>query len=263
MKLSLKRNNFFVLVAAVIILLVLTNVFQEETRCFFYRFSTPIQQSLWQAGNNSSDFLEGLVNIASLDNKIDQLEQINQGLVAEIIRLEEIEEENKTLRKALDIELDNDYKLSVAKIIAKDIAEDIIIINKGSKDNISENMTLITDNKVLVGIVKEVYGNYSKIMLSSHKDITFDVKIKQEDKEISAVAKGQGNMRIILTLIPKEQVSQGDIITTSSLGGVFQESLLVGKIKEVKGNDIDPFQTAQIENALNISELNNVFIIHD
>lgn len=264
MKVSFKRNNFFLFALIIIIAIALVNVFQEQVRGFFYWFSAPIQEKLWEAGDSASNFSEGIFNFASLNSKIQELEQKNQGLIAEIIRLKEIEEENKTLRQALNIGLQKEYSFSAAKVISKDLSEDYILINKGFSNGISENMAAITENKVLVGIITEVYKNYSKVMLPSHKDISFDVKIKQEEKEISAVAQGQGNSEIILTLIPHdEEIFQGDIVTTSSLGGIFPESLLVGNINSVEKNDIDPFQIAKIENALKVFHLKNILIIND
>jgi len=264
MKVSFKRNNFFVFVVIIIMAVILVNVFQKETRSFFYWFSAPVQEVLWRAGDKTSDFFEGVLRFASLKNELDELGQKNQGLIAEIIKLKEIEEENKTLRQALGIELQKEYNLSVAKIISKDFSEDFILINKGFKDNVSENMTVITENKVLVGVITQVYDHYSKVMLPSHKEMSFDVKIRQEEKEISAVAKGQGNLEIILDLIPQEEeIFQGDIVITNSLGGVFPGSLLIGNIKSVAKNDINPFQTAKIENALKVFDLNNVLIIND
>lgn len=264
MKVSLKRNNFFVLVIFIITMIVLSNVFQKEVRGFFYWFSSPIQDNLWQAGDNTSDFFEGIFNFASLDNKIDELEQKNQGLIAEIVRLKEIEEENETLRKALNMDLHKEYSFSVARIISKDISEDFIVINKGSRNNVSKNTPVITENKVLVGIVAEVYDNFSKVMLPSHKEMSFDIKIKQEEKEISAVAQGRGSLRTTISLIPnEEEIFYGDTVITSSMGGIFPESLLIGNIKSVSKNDIDPFQIAEIDNSLDVFELKNVLIIND
>lgn len=264
MKVSFRRNNFFVFIIIVILVIVLINIFQKEVRGFFYWFSAPIQEKLWEAGDKTSNFFEGIFSFASLNNKINDLEQKNQGLIIEIIKLKEIEEENTTLRQALNIEIEKEYNFSVAKIISKNSSEDTILINKGSKDGLSKNMTVITENKVLVGKIIETYNYYSKIMLLSHKDMSFDVRIKQEDKEISAIAEGQNNLQIILNLIPqKEEISEGDVVVTSSQGEVFPELLMVGKIKNTIKNDIDPFQIARIENALKIQELKYVFIIND
>jgi rod shape-determining protein MreC len=261
---NLKRNNFFALIIIVILAIVLANVFQKGLRNFFYWFSSPVQQMLWMAGDSTSDFFDGIFNFASLDNKIDELKQENQGLNAELIGLKELKEENATLRQALNIGLEKEYNLSIAKIISKNISEDYILINKGSKDNILKNAPVITENKVLVGRVKEVYDNYSKVVLFSSKEMSFDAEIEQENKEISAIAQGRGNLEIELTLIPQqEEISQGDLVVTSSLGGAFPQSLLIGKIESVYKNDVNPFQTAKIENALNLPELKNVLIIND
>jgi len=235
--------SFIILAALLTLGIVLINVFQKEVRSFFYWFSCPIQKILWQTATRT-----------------DELKQENQYLTSEIIRLKSLEDENKTLREALNIGLEKEYNLSFADVISKDASEDIILIDKGSKDGISQGMNVITAQKVLVGKVVEVFNNYSKVMLIYHKKMSFDVKIGQE--EINAIAKGQGNLNIIAGLIPQEKkVFKGDIVSTSGLEGVFPEGLLVGKIEEITKNDIDPFQTAKIEKYLNVSEIKNVFII--
>jgi len=261
MKVSSKRNKVFGLIV-LILLVVLLNAFQKEVRSFFYSFSAPIQKVLWEAGESTSDFFEGLLTFASLKNQLDTLEQEKQGLISEILRLKELEEENISLRQALDIELEEEYDLSFAQIISKDISEDIILIDKGYSNEMAEGMTVITGNKLLVGRIIEVFNNYSKVMLISHKDLSFDVKIKQEEKEISAVASGQGNSNILLNFIPREEeILPGDIISTSRLGGIFPECLLIGEIEEINRNDVDPFQVARIKSVLDIKELRSVFII--
>lgn len=249
----LKKNRIFVFIFPVILLIlaiVIANVFQKEIRSFFYWFSSPIQKFLWQTGNKTSD--------------LNKLEQEIQGLTVENIRLKSLEEENKILREALSIGLERQYNLFFADIISKDISEDIVLINKGLKDGVKENMSVITGQKVLVGKIIEVFDKYSKVMLFSHKNMSFDVKIEQEEKEINAMAQGQGNSNMTVILIPREeQINKGDVVVTSGLGGVFPEYLLMGRIKDVIKNDLDPFQTATIENYLEISGTNSVFIIND
>lgn len=263
-KISFKRNNFFVLFIVLVLIVVLLNVFPRQVRGFFYWFSNPIQKHLWGAGDSASDFFEGVFGFISLKNRMEELEQKNQGLIAEIIRLKELEEENKSLKEALNINLQDDHSLLLADIVSKDISEDIIIINKGLRDGVNEGMAVITESKVLVGRVIEAFEKYSKIMLSSHQEMSFDIKIKQEEKEISAVAEGQGSERIFLNFVPhQDDIFEGDIVVTSSKGGIFPDSLLVGKIKRYQKNDIDPFQIAELDTYLNISEINKVFLIND
>ncbi len=266
MKFSSKKSKFsqknkFLLGILLIVLLVFgLNFFQKQVKTFFYSISSPIQKSLWRIGDRASDFFQGIVEIKETKNKVDELCLKNQRLLAEIAILSELKKENKVLREGLEIDLDKDFKLTLAEIIGKDISQDFILIDKGSENDISENMPVITQQKVLLGKVSKVYKNFSKVMLISNKKCSFDVKI--QEKNISGLIKGKGNFKILLDFVPQnKEISQGDIVVTSSLGGLFPAGLLVGQIEEVKKSDIEPFQQANIKPTFDIKEINLLFVI--
>lgn len=269
MKFSSKKNKVLIGIVVVVLMVVLLNFFQKDVRSFFYSISAPIQKVLWRAGERTSDFLGGIVRVKILKQELDELKLENQELTAQVVVLKDLKKENKTLRQALDLEFQKEFKLSLAQIISKDISQDFILIDKGSKDGISKNMPVITQQKVLVGKICEIYKNFSKVMLVSNKESSFDAKIfKKEpsslnsEKDISGVVKGQGNFRILFDLIPREEnLSQEDIVITSALGGIFPKGLLVGKIKEIKKSDVEPFQQAEIEPFFDISQTEILFIV--
>ncbi|GAG43041.1 unnamed protein product, partial [marine sediment metagenome] len=174
-------------------------------------------------------------------NETDNLKFENQALLSQIVTLKELENENKTLREALKIGLEKDFKLILSQIIGKDISQDFILVDKGEKDGVSEGVPVITQQKVLVGKICEVYESFSKVMLISNKKSSFDVKIL--DKDISGVIKGKGDFKILLDLVPRDkEIFNGDTVISSSMGGIFPSGLLVGRIKEIKKSDVDPFQ---------------------
>lgn len=258
MRFSFKKNKILTIVVVVILLVFLLNVFQKEVRSFFYSFSAPIQKVLWKAGESTSDFFQGIVRVKTLKQELDELKLENQELLGQIVNLKYLKEENKTLRQALRIELQKDFKLALSQIIGKDISQDFILIDMGAKDGISKGMSVITEQRVLIGKISEVYEDFSKVMLIFHKENSFDVKVNN----ISGIIKGQGSSKVLLDFVPREEnLFQGDIVATSALGGIFPKGLLVGKIKEVKKNDVDPFQQAEIELFFNISQIEAVFII--
>ena len=260
MKISSKKNKFLFGIVVIILLVLGLNFFQKEIKAFFYTISSPIQQSLWRAGDRVSGFCQGIAEIKETKNKADEFYLKNQRLLAEIAVLNELKKENKVLREALEINLNKDFKLELTEIIGKDISQDFVLINKGFDDNISENMPVITQQKALLGKVSKVYKNFSKVMLISSKKCSFDVKI--QEKDISGLIKGKGNFKILLDFVPQnKEISQGDIIVTSSFGGLFPAGLLAGKIKDVKKSDVEPFQQADIEPIFNIKEINFLFVI--
>jgi len=242
------------MVVVVILLVFLLNVFQKEVKSLFYSFSAPIQKVLWRAGDSTSDFFQGIVRIKTLKQELDELNLENQELLSQVVALKNLKKENETLRQALGIELQKDLKLALAQIIGKDISQDFILIDKGSKDGVAQDMPVITQQRVLIGKISEVYEGFSKVMLISHKESSFDAEF--------GLVRGQGNFKLLFDLIPKEkEINLGDIIATSVLGGIFPEGLLVGRIKQIKRSDVEPFQQAEIEAFFDISQIETLFII--
>jgi len=267
MKLSPKskiRHHLFtaliiVLLIVLFIVLNLTTV-TKGIRNVFYLISAPAQKALWGAGDNVSDFLETIAKIKNLKRETDELKLKNQELLAENVSLNELKKENKILREALEVGLKEEFKLALAEIIGKDISQDSILINRGLIDGISKDLPVITQEKLLVGKINEVYENFSKVILISNKKSSFDAKISEA--EIYGVVKGRGNFKLFLSLVPQEkEIKKGDLVITTVLGRIFPKGLLVGEIKEVKKSDIEPFQEAEIKPAYNVKEIDTLFVI--
>ena len=256
----LKKNSFFVWALLIILILAGANVFQKEVKSFFYSISAPIQNVFWKGGDNTSNFFWGIFTSGHLKEQVDELEKRNQSLFSQIISLKEIEDENKSLRSALGLTLQKDYSLALAKIIGKDISQDYILINKGGEDGILENMPVITEEKVLVGKISEVYNKFSRVMLISSTKSSLDAKIISSSA--SGIIKGSGNLKVYFDLVPREEtINKEEIVITDSISGVFPESLLIGRIKEIRKNDVESFQQAEIEPSFDLSSTQNLFII--
>ena len=59
----------------------------------------------------------------------------------------------------------------------------------------------------------------------------------------------------------RAEVKKGDRVITSGLGGLFPKGILIGNIVEVKRQPHELFQTASIETAVDLSRMEEVFII--
>ena len=260
----------------VIFLFVFLNLesISPRVKNFFYLVSEPAQKWLWQKGNNLSIFFETISEIKSLKKESDNLKLKIKTLESENLVLIELKKENEILRKALEIGLKKDFKLVFAQVIGKDVSQDSILIDQGSKDGVRVGLPVITQQKILVGKISKVYENFSDVVLISNKESSFDAKILApyqtegfgagSDTEIYGIVKGKGNFKLYFDLIPKDQeLKEGDFLVTSALGGVFPPGLLIGEIKEVKKSDVELFQKAEIKPALDIKELEFLFVIRE
>lgn len=258
---SKKNNGYLVYFIILILLVVLANIFSASLRNIFYTVSNSLQEVFWSTGQSVSNFFGGIASIGFAKNEINQLKLENNELNAKIVLLKETQDENAALKQALGLELNKKYQLISAKFISKNISEDVIVLNRGGNDGVEEGMPIITSGGILAGKIIEVYPTYSKANLLSAKKMSFDVRIKHNDKDISAVATGMGNLNLSLNLIPQNvEISDGDMVVTDSLGNIFPELLSVGRVKNIKKNDVSPFQKADIEQFFNISQSLIIFI---
>lgn len=243
-----------------IFLIFLLNFYQKEVKNFFYKISEPFQKILWQTGKRLSIFFETLAEISSLKKENEELKLKIQDLLAENSSLKELKKENEILREALNIGLEKEFKLSLVQIIGKDISQDFILINKGFENGISQNLPVITQQKILLGKIDEVYKNYSRVMLLTNKESSFDGKVAE--KEILGQVLGKGNLRILFDLIPPEkEVLEGDLVETSALGGIFPKGILIGKIGKIQKSDIQALYQAEIYPLFDLGKLETAFVI--
>ena len=258
----LQKPTYPILILVIfgILVIFLLNFYQKGVKNFFYKISEPIQKIFWRAGMKTKNFFETISEIKRLKSEKESLEIRNQELLAQITNLIELKKENEILREALNLGLEKEFKLSLARITGKDISQDFILINKGSEDGIVESLPVITSQKILVGKIYKVYKNYSRVMLITNKENSFGGKIV--GKEILGEVSGRGNFKIIFDLIPPEkEISEGDLVETTVLGGVFPRGLLVGKIGKIQKSDVQSFYQAEISPFFELDKLETVFII--
>lgn len=240
----------------IVLLLVVLNLSSASIRNLCYKIISPIQRPFWAIGSSFSN----LFYSGSLKNERDTLLAENQRLLYQLSVLQDLRAENESLRMALNLNLQKDFNLVLANIIGKDSLNDAIYIDKGSADGLLINMPVINEERVIFGKVSEVYKNYSKVSLITDDNFVSDVRI--QGKDIFGVAKGYGNNVLKLDLVPKEaEITEGDVLVTSSLEGIFPKDLSLGTISEITKEDTKPYQTAKINHFFSLNTADELFVI--
>ena len=235
----------------------------SSVKNFFYLVSSPIQKTLWRAGAGVSNFFGGIGRLKGLSEENERLKSENQNLTSQLAQLQESVEENKSLREALSIQQETVYELLLVDVISRDISKDELVINKGKKDGVVSGMPVLTDHKALFGKVSEVYDQFSRVTIISSKNSSFDAEI-HDDEEVAGVVKGRGNLTLMMDLLPKDkEYKEGDIVVTTSLGGVYPAGILVGRLGKVSKNDVEPSYQAEIRSAFSINETETLFVVTD
>ena len=235
MKIFTKRKIlvFFLLLAIFFVL----NLFNFKE--LFYSFSENIQTKLWRV-NSNCELIE------------------DQKLISLMAENEELKGENTFLKESLGLKNYPEISLISSRIISKDYMSDSILINAGSIDGVKIGFPVVINDKILIGRVLEVYNNYSRVKLLSSKDNLTDASING----VVGLAKGKGGELISLEMFPRDKdLKEGDLILTSSLGGNYPAGLVIGKVKNPKKVDNEPFQVSEIEKPYNIFSIDRLNVL--
>ena len=253
-------------VVILILLVFLSNLKLDSLSYIENAFSSlvmPIQTGYTFLKNKVSGNTNFFVNMDNLKAENEELLNKNSELEQQIRELEIIKAENETLKEYLGLtQKYTNYKAVPAYIISKDISNfsNIFIINVGKKDGIETNMTVISD-KGLVGHIISTTENTSKVetIIDSASAVTANIS----GTEDSVICRGSIEDGMIkATYIPTNaNISDGDIVETSGMGGIYPKGITIGKIKDVENtlNILDRY--AWIEPAVDFSKVETVLVI--
>ena len=204
--------------------------------------------------------------IRTLRQRNTELEDMVNRLTVENLRLAEVETENEQLRTLLAFAHTNpSYDYRGGQIIARVIGDSAspfthpIQIDLGEQHGIEEGMPVVTA-RGLVGRIFNVYPRTSDIMLIT--DPRSSVNVMTQASRAPGILRGRVGQLPIMELIPPEiEISVGEIIITSGLGGHFPKGLVVGQIVEVQKNDDLMFQSAIIQPTVDFDRMELVLVI--
>ena len=195
-----------------------------------------------------------------------QLKEDLAKLQDETKRLAQYEKENETLSALLKIaQKYPNYKSTGTKIIAKNpgVWYNTFTINKGTGDDVSANMILISSGGV-VGKLLESGSTYSKAqsILDSRSAVpamslrTGDLGVVKGDYTL--MNDGLCKMEYI---DGEAQIAVGDEIVTSQLSEIYPEGLSIGKVTKIETDANGLTKYAVIEPFVDLKHLGILLVI--
>ena len=160
-----------------------------------------------------------------------KLEQQLFLLRSDLLRLNQLTQENERLRGLLGSPIQADSRKMVAEILAVDSDPFIhqVVIDRGERNGVFEGQPVVNDLGV-VGQVISVGKTTSRVLLIT--DLSHAVPVRVMRNDIRAIASGSGNLdELTLKNIPRSaDLQEGDMLVTSGLGGRFPMGYPVAKI---------------------------------
>jgi len=223
----------------------------------------------------SNDAGRQITNLVSTVRELTGLRSTNKQLLTQVdtltidnLRLKEVEAENARLRELLRFAQINplsDYRGGqvIGRVISRGPSNYLssLTIDLGSEHGIKAGMPVVTE-RGLVGRVYKVGPTSSIILPLTDPSSGVPAMVKRSTSRAVGVVNGNAGTQPVMEFIAQDaDVSLGDEIITSGLGGNFPKGITIGQVTEVNKQDFDMYQETVIRPTVNFDQLEFVLVI--
>ena len=209
---------------------------------------------------------ETIADISAVHEQNEMLRKEVEKLRIQAVAANEYQSENERLRTLLDYkQAAHQFDLMGARVIGREATtwSSIVVVDRGAKDGIEENMVVVTE-KGLVGHIVEVGPVSSKVQLITDHRSSVGTLVQRAESRVSGLVEGDADNPLMpcMVNIPKtSDVVEGDVIVTSGFGGAYPKGIVVGLVSSIENDTGGLLKICQLEPAVDFRTLEDVMII--
>ena len=204
------------------------------------------------------------------------LRREHSELLARIARYEQLErttaeimQENFRLREQLGFSQNLRFRHVPAQIIGRDPNNlfSVFVINRGMRAGIEINMPVIAYNRGTQGLVGRVIntGAFESLVMPLYDPRCF-VSARLAESRFEGIVEGRGNPEVPLLMRfinrrAREEISPGDMVVTSGMGGVFPQGINMGRVSRINYQETELSMEVELEPSVDFSRLEFVFVL--
>lgn len=196
------------------------------------------------------------------------LKKESANLRTQLVDYYDLKDENARLWKYYKIKKGNsDYEIMPASVIRRDSSQDFysFSIDVGTTNGVSVQDPVITENG-LVGFISSANAVSSKVTTILSPDLqagALDKRTKDSGVIAGSALYADDNKTTLSKIDANAKIKKDDIITTSGIGGIYPENLIVGKVSDIKYDKYDATKYAVVTPYENIKKVTDVVVLTD
>lgn len=197
------------------------------------------------------------------------LKEYNKRLIEENKRLRTLFL-NETTTDSVQIEIDSTsyagpYQLISAKVISNNYSkmDNYLLINRGKKDGIKEDLGVITSNGI-IGILEKTTQNYARVLSILNTNSAINVRLKKSNHYGTLIWNGKNPNLVQLTYVPKiAAIQKGDTVVTGGKSFIFPEGIPVGIIHDFHLGTNESYYDINIQLFNDMTNIGHVYVIEN
>lgn len=217
--------------------------------------------------NSANALTGGLYGTFNNINSFFNLKKENEILLEENNRLKSIlyNTQNEDLKDSIiSIDSTQIYKFTAGSVYRNNYASanNYILINKGKKHGIDEDLGVIT-SKGIVGIVDEASNKYASVISILNSNSKISARLKKSNH--SGILEWNGNSPNIVQLVDVQKqapLMAGDVIETGG-SSIFPTGIPIGEVLSFKLDETQNYYIVQVKLFNDMTNLSHVYIIQN
>lgn len=169
-------------------------------------------------------------NVTAPQETLSELREQNEQLTAEVAKLTEAEKTAERLEGLLGLQSTYSLESTAARIVggSSDAWSQTVTIDKGTIDGLEVGMAVCNSGGA-IGQIVEVSASSSTVRLLTDENSGISAMVQRSRAQ--GILQGQPDGTLLLNYVAADSdVSVGDIVITSGLGGVFPKGLPLGTV---------------------------------
>jgi rod shape-determining protein MreC len=212
------------------------------------------------------DTVTAVVDAPGLRAQNAVLKRNNALLIKRNVLYQETAHENQILRRMTGFaDRNNHMDLLPARVIGNDPNDPIsqyILINKGTRDGLRNDMTVVDQNGFFVGTTTQMTGNAAKVLLMTSPSSS--VGAIDLSTRAGGLVQGQfGSRPEFADVFTRDRLRKNDLVVTSGQFNLFPRTILLGQVVSVSHQGSAIFQSAVIQPAADFQNLEMVQVVRN
>ncbi|MDO4436740.1 MAG: rod shape-determining protein MreC [Coriobacteriaceae bacterium] len=173
-------------------------------------------------------------NATASGDTLSELKKKNEELTAQVAELSEAHETAERLEKLVGLKSTYNLESTAARIIGStgDSWSDTVVIDKGANAGFEPGMAVCSSGGV-IGQIIEVSPTTATVRLLNDEQSGISAMVQGSRAQGMLSGQADGTLRLEY-VVADAQVSAGDIIITSGIGGTFPKGLPLGTVASVE-----------------------------